>query len=1302
MRRRRVSSGSGGDPLPVWDEGGAGGEGEDDDNESTGAPSSAPFASPRTSHGDLSRGSSISSLVGVPRVSSGGTRRISWAAGEALERYSSGEAVGADLPSPGGSSSGGSGASRLTVRLSGLADYRDTPRGSAASEQHGRRSSRKSPGVWSAAGGRGRRSDGFDSGDSDSDATSEASYDDEEEAEEAALRHSAETCMALHVLAAAAPPAAAALAAARQRARWAAAGGAAGARAADAAAAGAGTLCALLALLAALLALRSRAWPLAAVRAWPHLLLLAAATSACVTDAVFFAEAVALRPSAPSTPPGAAAHAFFWTALLPALSLLPWLAAQLPLSQVVPIQALRAALFLAMCLAAQGSGHVITAAFALRSAAMAVLAAVVPPLACALAYAPPPAVSALLDSAGADACPRPLRSGRDAAARAAMRLRWRLLPAGPPLLDANGGLAVTLATVAGLAEALLRAHSDISPAPRAFAAGATAAGVLLASGALARLRPPAAPVPRMSSAHGLAASAAAAEAAELEALRARVAAADSEDAILRAGADALKALFPTALAAAVGAFAPGAPADAVAALELSAADVASEAALRSALPSDVGRAPAPGSRATSVARVCHPSLPRVALLDSAHLPEDEAAEDETLRLGVGACPDWAAASQAGLVCGRALTAQLGAGPVVVGFVQLHLPPGRAAFSRAALRELCDAVGGALFVRRAFAVGSGLAERRASERLPQQTSGGGYTQPASADGSADHAAASAGAAAAGLAPKIQHTVSGRLMACRDTGDEEALAALDATLAGDAALLRSWSLDAWALPDDEIQRLMVSMLHAAGLLRRFRIPAAAAHAFAAGVAAAMPESNSFHNVRHVFCVAQTAFRFLIESHARAALLHDLDALALLLAAMCHDLEHPGTTNAFQVNTGSALAIRYNDASVLENHHAATGYALLDACGMLAPLSGDERRSLRRTMVDAVLATDMSKHKDLLSKVSVRVGAARAQHVLTALAPVVVDDATRGGVRAARTSSWTAGSGSPLVPASAPPAAPGPRISWADGGGGLVPTVASGAASPVVQTPPPKPQSPAPLRTSMSMPIRRRPSMNVALAAAAAAAMAHMTTPPPHGSADAPDRQAPAGAAASPTAAGMSAPAPRPPSVPGILSGSAPRRSQSVVLLPSNGSRGSGASPYFGASSAFNRDSAEDRQLLVAFMLHCADLCTPLLPPPLSVRATEALGREFAAQAKAERAAGLPVTVMLADDPASKAKLELGFIDYAVHPLYAALVGIFPELSGCLSLIDRNRSAWGAAVAAEAAAEAHTPPHDATPASGRPKEA
>ncbi len=64
----------------------------------------------------------------------------------------------------------------------------------------------------------------------------------------------------------------------------------------------------------------------------------------------------------------------------------------------------------------------------------------------------------------------------------------------------------------------------------------------------------------------------------------------------------------------------------------------------------------------------------------------------------------------------------------------------------------------------------------------------------------------------------------------------------------------------------------------------------------------------------------------------------------------------------------------------------------------------------------------------------------------------------------------------------------------------------------------------------------------------------------------------------------------------------------------------------------------QLLVSFLLHCADLCNPLLPPALSMRIANTLGREFDAQAEAERAAGLPVTVMLAHDMGSKAKMEV----------------------------------------------------------------
>lgn len=51
-----------------------------------------------------------------------------------------------------------------------------------------------------------------------------------------------------------------------------------------------------------------------------------------------------------------------------------------------------------------------------------------------------------------------------------------------------------------------------------------------------------------------------------------------------------------------------------------------------------------------------------------------------------------------------------------------------------------------------------------------------------------------------------------------------------------------------------------------------------------------------------------------------------LALLMAAIMHDYRHPGVNNGFLVRELNPLAVTYNDASVLENFHAAEGFKLM----------------------------------------------------------------------------------------------------------------------------------------------------------------------------------------------------------------------------------------------------------------------------------------------------------------------------------------------------------------------------------------
>ena len=59
-------------------------------------------------------------------------------------------------------------------------------------------------------------------------------------------------------------------------------------------------------------------------------------------------------------------------------------------------------------------------------------------------------------------------------------------------------------------------------------------------------------------------------------------------------------------------------------------------------------------------------------------------------------------------------------------------------------------------------------------------------------------------------------------------------------------------------------------------------------------------------------------------------------------------------------------YNDESVLENHHLAVASKILQNqnCDILSALSNKQRMSVRKMMIDMVLATDMSKHMSLLA--------------------------------------------------------------------------------------------------------------------------------------------------------------------------------------------------------------------------------------------------------------------------------------------------------------------------------------------------
>ena len=94
-------------------------------------------------------------------------------------------------------------------------------------------------------------------------------------------------------------------------------------------------------------------------------------------------------------------------------------------------------------------------------------------------------------------------------------------------------------------------------------------------------------------------------------------------------------------------------------------------------------------------------------------------------------------------------------------------------------------------------------------------------------------------------------------------------------------------------------------------------------------------------------------------------DLDRFTLLLSCIGHDVDHRGYTNAFEMATLSNIAIRYNDESVLENHHVSTLFKILskDQYNILANFSIEEFSKIRKFTINNILYTDMKKHFELI---------------------------------------------------------------------------------------------------------------------------------------------------------------------------------------------------------------------------------------------------------------------------------------------------------------------------------------------------
>ncbi|XP_044195590.1 high affinity cAMP-specific 3',5'-cyclic phosphodiesterase 7A isoform X1 [Thunnus albacares] len=160
------------------------------------------------------------------------------------------------------------------------------------------------------------------------------------------------------------------------------------------------------------------------------------------------------------------------------------------------------------------------------------------------------------------------------------------------------------------------------------------------------------------------------------------------------------------------------------------------------------------------------------------------------------------------------------------------------------------------------------------------------------------------------------------------------------------------------------LTFHLLNQYGLVELFQLDMVKLWRFLVMVQEDYHGDNPYHNAVHAADVTQAMYCYMREPML-AKSLTSYDILLGLLAAATHDLDHPGVNQPFLIKTDHYLATLYRNTSVLENHHWKSAVGLLRETGLFSHLPAEDRLSMERELGSLILATDISRQNDYLSR-------------------------------------------------------------------------------------------------------------------------------------------------------------------------------------------------------------------------------------------------------------------------------------------------------------------------------------------------
>ncbi|KAK2527684.1 Pde6b [Columba guinea] len=156
--------------------------------------------------------------------------------------------------------------------------------------------------------------------------------------------------------------------------------------------------------------------------------------------------------------------------------------------------------------------------------------------------------------------------------------------------------------------------------------------------------------------------------------------------------------------------------------------------------------------------------------------------------------------------------------------------------------------------------------------------------------------------------------------------------------------------------ELVKCGIQMYYELGVVKKFQIPQEVLVRFVYSVSKGY-RKITYHNWRHGFNVAQTMFTLLMTGKLKRYYT-DLEALAMVTAALCHDIDHRGTNNLYQMKSQNPLA-KLHGSSILERHHLEFGKFLLseESLNICQNLNRRQHEHMIHLMEIAIIATDLA---------------------------------------------------------------------------------------------------------------------------------------------------------------------------------------------------------------------------------------------------------------------------------------------------------------------------------------------------------